>query len=641
MRIAIIEPPVGDANTPSLAAEILAEMARASGHQVTVVHGPLHLPLGVHLHLEGNQSLQGIYGATYFGTSPEEEASLILESMFDHAEQGELGGVLNKAPEDDAAVALVRELILDDIHAVPGILDAIVDTAFTNGAPDLVALTVAFDAQKLAAAAVAKEIRSRAPGLTIVAGGSALFSVMGGAFLAAYPEIDLVFQGDAEVVWSAFLASLPTGDLERCPGLISRNYKAPRIGSATHVLTGAVAVKPDWSSYLREKAESVHRGAPTTLITESSRGCWWGQKHPCVFCSSVGITRQFSALPRADVIEEICRVDREYHPETIMLSDLVLPYEGMSEFLRELSVRRRDHDFHLFCEVKSTYGRKVVAQMAEAGITALQPGIESFSSYTLKAMNKGARGIQQLNFVKWATAYGIAPTYAILCGVPGDTPEAIAENIEVTKAFRHYCPPNVHALYLMRGSAHFMDAEKYGIESVAPLPPTRLACRDEGLVMDFNHMFTYETASWAEEYIAGVATLRESADEWHRQFVSGHRFIRTSADEGSVVILASGTHIHSVAYVDPLKTAVLDHFEEPHRLDTFTSPLSSREELGEVIDELVREGLLWLQDDFALTLPIPTSANAAIDGWADAAYPQWGSLGGRVAQRMTEVGGSK
>jgi hypothetical protein len=52
--------------------------------------------------------------------------------------------------------------------------------------------------------------------------------------------------------------------------------------------------------------------------------------------------------------------------------------------------------------------------LADAGITKIQPGIESMSSSTLSLMKKGTSVFHNLNFLKGCVIYFITPVWNLL-----------------------------------------------------------------------------------------------------------------------------------------------------------------------------------------------------------------------------------
>ena len=76
-----------------------------------------------------------------------------------------------------------------------------------------------------------------------------------------------------------------------------------------------------------------------------------------------------------------------------------------------------------FYEIKSNLRRDQVQLLREAGVLAVQPGIESLSTHVLALMKKGVTGIQNMALLKWCREYGIEAAWNLLYGFPGETGE--------------------------------------------------------------------------------------------------------------------------------------------------------------------------------------------------------------------------
>jgi radical SAM superfamily enzyme YgiQ (UPF0313 family) len=48
---------------------------------------------------------------------------------------------------------------------------------------------------------------------------------------------------------------------------------------------------PDYQPYLRDREASGREPGLAMLAFESSRGCWWGEKHHCTFCGFNQLSR--------------------------------------------------------------------------------------------------------------------------------------------------------------------------------------------------------------------------------------------------------------------------------------------------------------------------------------------------------------
>ena len=74
----------------------------------------------------------------------------------------------------------------------------------------------------------------------------------------------------------------------------------------------------------------------------------------------------------------------------------------------------------VFFEIKANVSRAQVAALVDAGITWVQPGIESLHSEVLKLMDKGIQGWQNVQLLKWARELGLRLSWSVLWGFPGE-----------------------------------------------------------------------------------------------------------------------------------------------------------------------------------------------------------------------------
>jgi radical SAM superfamily enzyme YgiQ (UPF0313 family) len=93
--------------------------------------------------------------------------------------------------------------------------------------------------------------------------------------------------------------------------------------------------------------------------------------------------------------------------------------------------------------VKVNLTQEQIRTLAEAGVHHIQPGIESMSTHVLKLMDKGATALQNVRFLKWAEAYGMAVTWNVLLGFPGEQPEDYERQLAIIRLIPHLPAPGV------------------------------------------------------------------------------------------------------------------------------------------------------------------------------------------------------
>jgi hypothetical protein len=131
--------------------------------------------------------------------------------------------------------------------------------------------------------------------------------------------------------------------------------------------------------------------------------------------------------------------------------------------------------------------------MARAGITSIQPGIESLSSHILALMRKGVTLLQNVRLLKWAYYYGMRVGWNILTGFPGETTEDYERQLQILPLLRHLPPPSGSGrIWLERFSPYFFDGA-FPTRNVRPRVAYRFVYPEERLDLDqIAYFFDYE-----------------------------------------------------------------------------------------------------------------------------------------------------
>ena len=118
--------------------------------------------------------------------------------------------------------------------------------------------------------------------------------------------------------------------------------------------------------------------------------------------------------------------------------------------------------YEIFYEVKASLRREQLKLMAQAGVTHIQPGIESLSSNVLRLMRKGIRAIQNVNLLRWAQYYDIHVDWNLLWGFPGETEQDYAEQATAIPHLLHLRPPSsANRIWLERFSPLFTEPDTF------------------------------------------------------------------------------------------------------------------------------------------------------------------------------------
>jgi ribosomal peptide maturation radical SAM protein 1 len=329
----------------------------------------------------------------------------------------------------------------------------------------VVGFTVTF-AQTFASAALAKRIKELYPHVHIIFGGANVESEMGVEVLRAFPWIDHVVHGEGETVFPELLTSLANRESRKVISVSSRIDGELLRGDGDHppFVDLNQAPIPDFTDFTKALRESpINRGVWLQLPFESSRGCWWGQKHHCTFCglNSNGMAHRKKEANR--VFEEILELTSTNNCLNLFAADNILPLEYLQKLLPRIV--EADLDLNVFYETKANLNKAQLELLAKAGVLRIQPGIESFNTKLLAHMQKGITAIQNIQFIKWCWELGIMANYNLLYGFPGEDPAYYAPYPALFRSLQHLEPPGylIRVVYQRFSPYHFRK-DQYGLE---------------------------------------------------------------------------------------------------------------------------------------------------------------------------------
>ena len=328
--------------------------------------------------------------------------------------------------------------------------------------PRVLAFTSTFQ-QNVAALALAQEVRRRVSRdeVAIVFGGANCEDEMGRALADNFPFIDCVVSGEAE----AIIVDLVRRLLDRKGG--SHGGGAlPRFVQGVTIEDLDALPLPDFDDFFAAIGQGTFEPDPS-LAVESSRGCWWGVKSHCTFCGLNGGTIGFRSKSAQRFADELEALSKRYGTKRFSITDNILDMGYLRSLFPELVKEARS--YHLFYETKANIRKEQVELMAAAGVRAIQPGIESFSTDVLKLMGKGTTRLQNIQLLRWCLELGVAARWNLLYGFPGENPEDYQEMAELLPALFHLAPPaGCSKIRLDRFGEYWSAPERYGLRDLRP-----------------------------------------------------------------------------------------------------------------------------------------------------------------------------
>ena len=354
-----------------------------------------------------------------------------------------------------------------------------------RGGHDIVGFSCLADRTR-ASVLLAEAVRARAPGTRLIAGGFSASGDMGLAMLEAFDALDLVCHAEGDELIVPIVEALrgkPGASLAVIRGI---SYRAGgRIvsqGGGARLAELEQLPLPDYDDYFAQVAAlraswDPALKLPAGLPVESSRGCWWGARSHCAFCSLNGDRVTYRAKKPGQVLRETESL-RERHGATyFVVADNILSDAYFDTLLVDLARLRPKKAFSW--EVRPDLTRSKVAVLVRAGVVSVQPGIESLSTAALRLMRKGTTAIQNVEAIKWLTAYGIRCEWNFLFSLPGERIEWYEEVARLIPRLTHLQPPSgLRHIALQRFSPLFVRAAAARLRVDGPSAATRTVFGD-------------------------------------------------------------------------------------------------------------------------------------------------------------------
>ncbi len=327
---------------------------------------------------------------------------------------------------------------------------------------------------------IVRQVKTLDPGVRTVMGGPHA-SFTAEATLRETPELDVIVRGEGEETLTALVAT--DGAREAWSKIAGLSY---RWGTTIHH-TAAAPVPPDVdhlplpARHLIPLGRYRTLGMPVSLTT--SRGC----PYKCIFCvgrKMVGARVRYRQ-PTA-VVEEMARLAGLGFTQINLADDLFTANRRHCLAVCDAIIARGINlRWSAFARV-DTVSPEILARMREAGCQAVSFGIESGSPEILKTIKKGFVLDQAESAVKMCRDAGIAPHASFILGLPGETPETLAQTLAFGERLEQegLCY-GFHLLAPFPGTAVYDRAADYGLEILSAnwddYHANRAVCAPDGL----------------------------------------------------------------------------------------------------------------------------------------------------------------
>ncbi len=363
---------------------------------------------------------------------------------------------------DDTSAAAIEAATQHNPKILQEFLAAHLDPALT---PDvgLVGLSIHGTAQVTTALRIARHVRTRLPSARILIGGPWCTAAAG--LLESQPwvfdYVDGVVLGEGEAAILKAAEALAKGlDPMDLPGTM-RYIDSQVVTSAPAAPLPLEALPgPCFDGYPMEAFT-----APVVPF-RTIRGCYWSR---CVFCYHVlaGATpaklNGLSQTTVSNLIETVGDATSRYGTRGLALADHATPPEYLRTVAAALKSNGLEVEWEALVRFDDGFNANLFREIAAAGCSRLNFGLESSQAASLRHIRKGIRLDLALRCLEEATAAGIEASVFVL-HYPGQTIDAFEETLRFVEEHSDIIGWfSAQRFQLGRQSHAFMNPDSLGI----------------------------------------------------------------------------------------------------------------------------------------------------------------------------------
>jgi ribosomal peptide maturation radical SAM protein 1 len=484
--------------------------------------------------------------------------------------------------------------------------------------PRIAAFTDVFQ-QNTATLALARLLKQANPDIFVLLGGANCEGPMGPELIRCFCFVDAAVSGEADQIFAPLVRDiLERRPIPATPGVYTQ--AAAKIGNGPGSTAPVSNLNhlpyPDFDDFFSQFSEfSGAKHLRARVPMETSRGCWWGQVHHCTFCGLNGENMGFRSKSASRALAEVEHLASRYPGRSFMLTDNILDLVYFRDFLPELARRRLP--VRLFYEIKANLKKSQLKLLRDAGVTQIQPGIESFSDAILAIMRKGVRGLQNVQLLKWCKQVGVLPLWHFLWGFPEEPPEEYARMAKIVPLLTHLEPPRgAGAIRLDRFSPNYERGNDLGFKNIRPAaaygyiyPFSEAALRKLAYYFDYD----YQDSRDVDAY---TAPLRAAIDEWRQVHQQSELFAEDTGHDLLIWDLRP-VAVRSFVRLDGLARTIYLACDEIRSVSSLVR-LGAAAEVEDALASFGRDGLILRDDNSVLALAVMRdSAQPSADERAD------------------------
>jgi radical SAM superfamily enzyme YgiQ (UPF0313 family) len=352
-----------------------------------------------------------------------------------------------------------------------------------------------YEAQK-----ILKDVKSINPEIITMMGGPHV-SFCASETLQQYPEIDLIFSGEAEDTIREITPVLK--DISKWQNISGISYRlnSDIIDNGKRKFIADVDNIPLPARHLLPVSRYRALGFPVSIIT--GRGC----PNACIFC--VGRKMVGSRIRRRqpqNVLDEIEQIIKLGFERINIADDLFASDKNrVGDICKGIAERGLRFSWSAFARV-DTVDQEMLEMMAQAGCDSVSFGVETGNPQIMKTIKKGIKLEQVKSAVQMCKNVGMIAHASFIVGLPGESRETLAQTEEFAKSLGILY--GYHFLAPFPGTTVREKIEKYDLQILT----------NDWTKYDANDAIVRTTAVSLEEMREFVARFdKEIDDDWQKQ----------------------------------------------------------------------------------------------------------------------------
>ncbi|MBW2253728.1 MAG: RiPP maturation radical SAM C-methyltransferase [Deltaproteobacteria bacterium] len=511
----LVVPPAARLNWPSLGVHQLQACAREAGFEVAILY--LNVLYGALVGAKPYEAIsiaptdwllgERLFARVAFGAPPLGFASDRFLAVVAAANEVWTGTVTQERPsehthEEEGEPRILREdLLAWEAHAF-ALVEWVAPRIAERHYP-VVGATSHFD-QTAASLAVLSRVKALQPQTRLIMGGANCEAEMAMGIHSLSSDLDHVFSGESEETFVRFLRDVRAG---RDPG-------PPIIQGAPCTDLDALPT-PRFEEYFAQVgSQPALADSELWVEYETSRGCWWGQKHHCTFCGFNALGMDFREKSADRVLEQLGEILASAPTRRIQMTDNIMPYRFHQTLIPRIP--QEIGEVRIWYEMKANLSLSQVKNLGDTGEMTIQAGIEALDTELTRLTRKGILARQNVALLRYARIVGMKVQWNLLWGLPGDTEQPYRRTLDLLPKLRHLGPPYMLThLILDRYSPYQLEPDTFGITDLQPLDCYADAFPSHADLERLAYHFQGTYQSGSHDALPLMAAINQEIERWH------------------------------------------------------------------------------------------------------------------------------